>query len=164
VELYPKAIEVLLNWRSAVDAPMDPREALPQLAYLAYEMCARGVSRLDEPAVLATLQAMRDSFPNLEDTRRQTPVAFLRQVEARTALLMQAGHERLAGQTVPVYEFSHLSFQEYLAAWSMVHGFEPGFKPSRNLAELIGKLAALNITMRMMTPVLPRRWLALGRR
>ena len=48
VELYPKAIEVLLNWRSAVDLPLDQREALPQLSYLAYEMCRRGVPRLDE--------------------------------------------------------------------------------------------------------------------
>jgi hypothetical protein len=67
------------------------------------------------------LQTMREEFPNLEDVKRQTPAAFLRQVEARTALLIHAGHERLAGQIMPVYEFRHLSFQEYLAAWSMVH-------------------------------------------
>ncbi len=119
VELYPKAIEVLLNWRSAVDLPLDQREALPQLSYLAYEMCRRGVPRLDENAVLRTLATMRMTFQNLEDIRRQTPASFVRQVEARTALLIQAGHERLAGTLVPVYEFRHLSFQD-LAAWAMV--------------------------------------------
>jgi predicted NACHT family NTPase len=141
VELYPKTIEVLMHWRSAVDPAMDEREAMPQLAHLAYEICARGVPRLDEPAVLANFQAMRQEFPYLEDIRQKTPAAFLRQVEARTALLIQAGHERLAGQTVPIYEFRHLSFQEYLAAWAIVHGFEPGFKAGRNLPALIGDLA-----------------------
>jgi hypothetical protein len=41
---------------------MDPREAMPQLAHLAYEMCARGVPRLDEPAILANLRAMREEL------------------------------------------------------------------------------------------------------
>ena len=35
VELYEKTVEVLLNWRSDVDAALDRREVLPQLEYLA---------------------------------------------------------------------------------------------------------------------------------
>ncbi|HYN77568.1 MAG TPA: NACHT domain-containing protein, partial [Lamprocystis sp. (in: g-proteobacteria)] len=48
VDLYEKAVEVLLNWRSAVDTALDPREALPQLEYLAHAMCADGIQQLRE--------------------------------------------------------------------------------------------------------------------
>ncbi|MGR9108740.1 MAG: NACHT domain-containing protein, partial [Gammaproteobacteria bacterium] len=47
-DLYQKAVEVLLNWRSVVDTPLDAREALPQLEYLAHTMCADGIQQLRE--------------------------------------------------------------------------------------------------------------------
>ena len=52
VVYYEKTVEVLLNWRSAVDTPLDSREALPQLEYLAHSMCADGLQQLHEDQVL----------------------------------------------------------------------------------------------------------------
>ncbi|MCP4663955.1 MAG: NACHT domain-containing protein, partial [bacterium] len=51
-DLYSEAVQVLLNWRSEVDDPINPHEAIPQLEYLAYEMCRRGEQRLREDEVL----------------------------------------------------------------------------------------------------------------
>ena len=104
---------------------------------------------------------MRDDFPNcLEDIRRQTPASFVRQVEVRTALLIQAGHERLAGTLVPGsgYEFRHLSFQEYLAAWAMVNGYEPQFRSSRQLVTLIKELTERFLTRRVETQASANIW------
>jgi predicted NACHT family NTPase len=55
-DLYWEAVLVLLNWRSEVDDPIDHREALPQLEYVAYEMCRQGVQRLREDEILELME------------------------------------------------------------------------------------------------------------
>jgi predicted NACHT family NTPase len=42
-DLYREAVDVLLNWGSEINEPLDPYEAMPQLEYVAYAMCAAGV-------------------------------------------------------------------------------------------------------------------------
>lgn len=141
VELYEEAVKVLLNWRSDVDEPLDAREALPQLEYLAYTMCARGEQQIHQEEALALLEEMRDAYPNVRPVRNHTPEEFLHLLEARTGLLVEAGHTRHNGQLIPVYEFRHLTFQEYLAGLALVQGKYPGFERGRTLAEAIGPLA-----------------------
>ncbi|GAA1839976.1 NACHT domain-containing protein [Asanoa iriomotensis] len=136
-DLYWEAVQVLLNWRREVDVPLDPREAMPQLEYLAYAMCARGVQRLREDEVLDLLAAMRDEFPQVHSARNHEPTRFLELVERRTGLLMESGEVKHKGRPVPVYEFRHLTFQEYLAARALVEGHHPGHDPKASLAELV---------------------------
>ena len=60
--------------------------------------------------------------------RRQlcSPSNFIDQVEERSSLLIQQGLEKNErGKLVPSYEFSHLSFQEYLTAKAVVEGWTP---------------------------------------
>ena len=64
-DLYWEAVQVLLNWRAEVDAPIDDQEAVPQLEYLAFEMCRRGVQRLREDEVLELWEQMRGEFKTL---------------------------------------------------------------------------------------------------
>lgn len=45
-KLYAEAVSVLLNWNPNVYTVIEDEEALPQLAFLAYEMCRRGVQQL----------------------------------------------------------------------------------------------------------------------
>ena len=45
-KLYAEAVAVLLNWNPRLYETIDEDEAIPQLEFLAYEMCARGVQRL----------------------------------------------------------------------------------------------------------------------
>lgn len=141
VELYEKAVEVLLNWRSAVDEALDKREALPQLEFLAYEMCRRGVQQLREDEVLELLRQVRQEYPQIHPLAQHTPEEFLALLERRTGMVIQSGHQRHNGQSYPVYEFRHLTFQEYLAGIALVQGHFPGWDKARSLAEYVAPLA-----------------------
>ncbi|GIF73696.1 NACHT domain-containing protein [Asanoa siamensis] len=136
-DLYWEAVQVLLNWRREVDLPLDPREAMPQLEYLAHAMCAAGVQRLREDEVLDLLTAMRAEFPQVHSARNHEPKKFLELVEARTGLLVESGEVRHKGRPVPVFEFRHLTFQEYLAARALVEGHHHGHDPTSSLADAV---------------------------
>jgi HEAT repeat protein len=142
-DLYWEAVQVLLNWRSEVDVPIDHHEAVPQLEYVAYSMCERGVQRLREDEIVSLLDRMRDEYPQLHDVHRHSAREFLRLLERRTAILVEAGRESHLGMMMPVFEFRHLTFQEYLAARALVDRCFPGHDRSRSLAEDIAPLAAL---------------------
>ena len=70
---------------------IEEEEAVPQLAYLAYEMCRRGVQRLTGEDVLELLDRLRTDFPNIRAVRRRAPQAFLEMLEARSSLLIKSG-------------------------------------------------------------------------
>jgi hypothetical protein len=140
-KLYWEGVNVLLNWRSDVDDPLDADEALPQLEYVAWAMCDRGVQRLRRDELLELLEGVRRDYPNIRPVQRQTPENFLAQLERRTGLLVEMGHEQHQGHLVPVYEFKHLTFQEYLAALAIIKGRYPGHNRESNLAERVGPLA-----------------------
>ncbi len=141
VDLYEKTTEVLLNWRSAVEAALDPREALPQLKYLAYAMCERGVQQLREDEVLDLLHRARTEYPQIHPMRQHGPEEFLALLERRTGLVVQSGYDRHRGQTLPVYEFRHLTIQEYLAGIAIVQGHFPNRDRDKTLAQNIAPLA-----------------------
>ena len=141
VDLYEKAVEVLLNWRSAVDTALDPRETLPQLEYLAHAMCADGIQQVREDQVLDLLRQVRIDYPQILPLQQHSPEEFLALLERRTGLLIQSGHTRHNGHSVPVYEFRHLTFQEYLAGIALVQGHYRGRDKGQSLAEAIAPLA-----------------------
>jgi HEAT repeat protein len=142
-DLYREAVEVLLNWRSEVEKPLDRREALPQLEYVAYEMCRRGEQRLREDEILALLQKVRADYPNIRPVQQHSAEEFLKILERRTGILVEVGTEKHEGWPVPVYEFRHLTFQEYLAGLALVTGHFPGHDKTRSLAQRIAPLAGL---------------------
>lgn len=141
VDLYQKAVEVLLNWRSAVDAALDPREALPQLEYLAHAMCSEGIQQVREDQALELLRLVRNDFPHIHALQQHTPEDFLALLERRTGLLVQSGLTRHNGHSVPVYEFRHLTIQEYLAGIALVQGHYRGREKNQALADAIAPLA-----------------------
>jgi hypothetical protein len=140
-KLYWEAVGVLLNWRTDVDEPLDPDEALPQLEYVAYAMCDRGTQQLRRDTLLALLEAVRRDYPNIRPVQNRTPETFLTHLERRTGLLVETGHVQHDGRPVPVYEFRHLTFQEYLAGLALVEGRFPGYDPRNSLAERVAPLA-----------------------
>nr|VFK30789.1 MAG: HEAT repeat-containing protein [Candidatus Kentron sp. MB]VFK34515.1 MAG: HEAT repeat-containing protein [Candidatus Kentron sp. MB]VFK76795.1 MAG: HEAT repeat-containing protein [Candidatus Kentron sp. MB] len=140
VDLYEEAIKVLLNWRSEVDQPLDAREALPQLEYLAHAMCKDGVQQLREDQILDLLRAARVAYPNLHALARHTPEEFLARLETRTGLLIRNSHICYRGHNIPMYEFRYLTFQEYLAGLSLIQGHYRGEEGS-TLAQAIARLA-----------------------
>jgi hypothetical protein len=148
-DLYFEALQVLLNWRSEVDEPIDRREAMPQLEYVAYEMCRRGVQRLREDEILELLDNVRNDYPNIRLLKKHSAEEFLRLLERRTSILVEAGTMRHHGIPVPVFEFRHLTFQEYLAGLALVEGRFPGHDKSLSLAERIAPLAGQTKPMKI---------------
>src|SRR5262249_35031552 len=136
-----EAVGVLLNWRSDVDLPLDAYEALPQLQYVAYAMCQRGVQRLRRDELLELLEGVRRDYSNIRPIQRQTPEEFLAQLERRTSLIIEAGEAKHDGRMAPVYEFRHLTFQEYLAGLALVEGRFPGHDRDSKLAQRVAPLA-----------------------
>jgi len=140
-DLYWEAVQVLLNWRSEVDEPLDQHEAIPQLEYTAYAMCDRSVQQLRKDEIIDLIEKMRIDYPNVHQARNHTPDEFLRLLEARTGLMVEAGRAPYLGMSVPVYEFRHLTFQEYLAARALVDGRFPERDATLPLDQNVAPLA-----------------------
>ncbi|KUN19849.1 hypothetical protein AQJ23_35980 [Streptomyces antibioticus] len=141
-DLYREAVDVLLHWRSDVEERMDPHEAIPQLQYLAYSMCASGSQQIRQDKVIETLERMRREFPAIRPVRQRSAVEFLRRLERQTGILVESGHVSHDGELIPVYEFRHLTFQEYLAGLALVARRYPDRNRQMSLAEQIGALTA----------------------
>jgi hypothetical protein len=140
-DLYWNAVEVLLGWRPELDEPLDSYEAIPQLEYLAYAMCDRGVQQINEEDAIELFDRMREEYPKIHAIKSHDSREFLRLLERRTGILVEAGYVRSRGRPMPVVEFRHLSFQEYLAGLALVDGRFPGRDHSNSLAKNVGPLA-----------------------
>lgn len=141
-ELYGEAVQVLLNWRSEVGEHLDSYEAIPQLQYIAYFMCHKGIKRLPRSVLLNLIIEMRAEYPNLHQITTHSPEEFLKCMESSAGLIIESGREKIAGFDELVYEFRHLTFQEFLAAGALVHGKFPNRIPSSTLAQNVATLAS----------------------
>lgn len=125
--LYGKAIEVLLmTWNIEGHEPLDQAEVLPQLSYVAFSMMSEGEQVLTAQRLAELLREARSEMPEELGGCRISVQDFVARVEERSSLLALAGHEVIDGQLRAVYEFRHLTFQEYLAALGIVNGWHPG--------------------------------------
>src|ERR1035437_4646692 len=142
-KLYAEAVSVLLNWNPRIYRTIEEDEAIPQLEYLAYEMCRRGVQQLTEDAVLDLLDRLRTDYPNIRAVRRREPQEFLKHLEERSGILIRSGGiwQRDKIREQHVWEFRHLTFQEYLAAHALLDGRYPGRDKTKSLAEQVALLA-----------------------
>jgi predicted NACHT family NTPase len=122
--LYSKAIEVLLmTWNVEAHEPIDQDEAIPQLAYVAYFMTLAGVQSIATEDLRTLLLSARSEMPEVLGFAKTSVPEFINRIEERSSLLVLRGHELIGGIIQPVYEFQHLTFQEYLASCAIVHGF-----------------------------------------
>ncbi|NQT11424.1 MAG: NACHT domain-containing protein, partial [Planctomycetes bacterium] len=138
VELYWEAARVLIRtWNTAGFEPMDLEETLAQLSYVACAMMNEGVQRVGHRLLLELLQEARGELQAELQFAAISPAQFIERIEYRSSLLMQTGHERIDDELQPVYEFRHLTFQEYLAARGLVEEQYPGRDKGQSLAELL---------------------------
>lgn len=118
--LYGKAVDVLLaTWNVQAHEPIDPDEAIPQLAYLAFVLMKTRRQRIDEVELRHVLEQARRDMDDMLGGARTSVTEFVRRIELRSSLLVQVGHDEQDGNLIPIYEFRHLTFQEYLAAVAM---------------------------------------------
>jgi SIR2-like domain len=123
VGLYERAVDVLLDtWNIKGHDPLNSKEAVPQLSYIAYELMCQGKQTATENELLALLSSARETHKNIQRYAKDSPHEFLKRVELRSSLLMEAGFQLESSKTVPFYQFRHLTFQEYLTAVAIVEG------------------------------------------
>jgi hypothetical protein len=144
VSLYGRAVEVLLDtWNIKGHAPLNLKEAVPQLAFIAIELMRSGKQTATKGELLTLLDEARDKVPQIRRYAHDAPDKFLERVERRSSLLVEAGHQVEAGQTVPFYQFRHLTFQEYLAAVAAAEGHYTSYEKTDSvLNPLVDHLTA----------------------
>lgn len=124
--LYGKAIEVLLmTWNVEGYEPIDQEEAIPQLAFVAFTMMKDGIQRISSRRLTEILNLARKQMPEVLGYAKLSVAEFIQRVELRSSLMILSGYEIEQGTLYPMYEFRHLTFQEYLAARAIVEGCYP---------------------------------------
>ncbi len=136
--LYGKALEVLLmTWNVEGYESIEMEEAIPQLAFIAFAMMEEGVQRISSRRLTELLRLARQQMPEVLGFARIGVSEFVRRVELRSSILILSGHEIEQGTLYPVYEFRHLTFQEYLAAQAIVKGYYPDRKNEDTILSIL---------------------------
>lgn len=164
-ELYEDATRVLLetwNTQGHSQHHIDLDEARYQLSYIAYYMTTRQaqkntkLARITRSELLKIIRTARKELSELISCA-ETPSQFVRNVESRSALLIQKGYEENeSGEREAVYEFQHLTFQEYLCAYAVTHYCYPGASEDDDLIEVLSPHLT-NPNMREVIPLVAVR-------
>ena len=126
-QLYEEMIKLLLvTWNAVAHDKLDLDETEPQLAFVAHYMSLKGQKKIIRSDLEKCIIEARKTLPDILGYTNVSPSQFIDRVEERSSLLIQLGlEENEQGEMVPSYEFSHLSFQEYLTAKAIVEEWLP---------------------------------------
>lgn len=159
--LYQKMIELLLQtWNVEGHEQLEIEDSEVQLGYVAYWMTKNRQLTIHEEDLKKCLYEARKQMPEILGYSKISVVDFIKRVELRSSLLIMAGHTILESGTItPIYEFSHLSFQEYLASIAIVNNFLPKEDSEKTPLEILIPNIANNSwrEIQLITAVLLKR-------
>lgn len=137
--LYQEMIKLLLvTWNVEGHEQLDIDEAEPQLSFVAYWMTDNGFQTITHDDLKKTLQQARNEMPEILCYTNVSIPDFIRRVESRSSLLILSGHKKtINGNITPIYEFLHLSFQEYLTAKAVVEKHLPKELSNKSYLDII---------------------------
>jgi NACHT domain/Restriction endonuclease len=138
--LYGEAVNVLIktwNIEGFATLNINTKEALAQLSYIACTMMEQGIQQVSQTALLQLLKEAREVLSDELQYNRTAPEVFIEQIEYRSSLLMLTGRKVIDGELQPLYEFRHLTFQEFLAARGYVKEQHARREEELSLVELL---------------------------
>ncbi len=137
--LYQEMIKLLLvTWNVEGHEQLDIDEAEPQLAFVAFWMTSKGQQTVTVDELKECLISARRQMPEILGYTKISVSDFIKRVESRSSLLIMSGHKKLdSGQITPIYEFLHLSFQEYLTAKAIVERYIPKKEAKRSILSIM---------------------------
>lgn len=139
VALYEESIKVLLEtWNQEGHAPMDISTALCKLSYIAYTMTEMGIQQITKRNLVTILNDARDDLVRRLSFDNETPGQFITRTEQRSSLLVKTGFsEDNNGLLQEIYEFQHLTFQEYLASYAIVNKYYPNANRRDRIVDIL---------------------------
>ncbi len=137
--LYQEMIKLLMvTWNVEGHEQLDIEEAEPQLAFVAFWMMSNGKQTISLSELKECLRLARRQMPDILSYTNVSVSDFIKRVESRSSLLIMSGHKKdETGEIVPIYEFLHLSFQEFLTARAIVEKFLPEKDVSKTVVEVL---------------------------
>jgi hypothetical protein len=136
--LYAEAVKLLVKtWNIEGHNALNERETFAQLCYVACVMMEQNLKQITQPKLLELLQDSREVLAAELQRTTISPEEFLNQVEHRSSLLMLTGRKMEAGELQPIYEFRHLTFQEFLAARGYFKDQHPRRREGLSLTDLL---------------------------
>ena len=145
--LYEEAIKVLLEtWNQEGHAPMDLDLSICKLAYIAYRMSCRGINQITREELLEYLYDARTDVSRKLSYDSISPEDFLKRTEQRSSILIRVGFktDESTGKLHEIYEFQHLTFQEYLTAVAVKEKYYPGAGRSDRAIDVLKNPDGLN--------------------
>src|SRR5262249_34749961 len=114
VKLYKAAVDVLIRtWNVEGYQPLDEEETLARLSYVACAMMRDGQQRIGRRRLMELLKQAQAEMQAELQFAAISPSQFIERIEYRSSLLMQAGDEVIDDELQELFEFRHLTFQEY---------------------------------------------------
>ncbi len=146
VALYDESIKVLIEtWNQEGHEPLDSSSTWCKLAYIAFSMSVKGVQQITKDELITILHDANDDMKRILTFDTDSPEQFIKRTEQRSSLLIKVGYAKDNNEILhEIYEFQHLTFQEYLTSFAIVKKYYPHAKRTDRTIDILLNINGLN--------------------